>query len=305
MSAFSSSSSNHYHDHPLPYIVPDTSYIPNTSQKLPSLLEQEIVINRSFKTPTCFSPFDYHPSNHLQEKISTPCMQVQTQEGNYSVYSINEHSSSMVAELNPVDQATQVVSQLDKKRKTMDCKVDREGKYKKRKKCDHDGILSKTGEEKKLKLGERKAKKKILNQEQAPTDYVLVRARRGEATDSHSLAERVRRERIGEKMRLLQSLVPGCEKITGKVLVLDEIIKYVQSLQNEVEFLVMKLASLCPLFDYFDSNTPGLENFCNLEFQLPPLSQTYSMELMTTTYTGMEPISTSLLHQQDQRFTFF
>uniref|UniRef100_A0A8R7PF80 BHLH domain-containing protein n=1 Tax=Triticum urartu TaxID=4572 RepID=A0A8R7PF80_TRIUA len=66
-------------------------------------------------------------------------------------------------------------------------------------------------------------------------DYIHVRARRGQATDSHSLAERVRREKIGERMKLLQSLVPSCNKITGKALMLDEIINYVQSLQRQVE----------------------------------------------------------------------
>ncbi|GJN37167.1 hypothetical protein PR202_gb26093 [Eleusine coracana subsp. coracana] len=44
-------------------------------------------------------------------------------------------------------------------------------------------------------------------------DYIHVRARRGQATDSHSLAERVRREKISERMKLLQSLVPGCNKV--------------------------------------------------------------------------------------------
>ncbi|KAG2261172.1 hypothetical protein Bca52824_068251 [Brassica carinata] len=77
-----------------------------------------------------------------------------------------------------------------------------------------------------------------------PKDYIHVRARRGQATDSHSLAERVRREKIGERMKLLQDLVPGCNKVTGKALMLDEIINYVQSLQRQVEFLSMKLSSV-------------------------------------------------------------
>ncbi|KAL7176313.1 hypothetical protein ACSBR2_029790 [Camellia fascicularis] len=44
-------------------------------------------------------------------------------------------------------------------------------------------------------------------------DYIHVRARRGQATDSHSLAERARREKIGERMKILQDLVPGCNKV--------------------------------------------------------------------------------------------
>ncbi|GFY89702.1 cryptochrome-interacting basic-helix-loop-helix 1 [Actinidia rufa] len=68
-------------------------------------------------------------------------------------------------------------------------------------------------------------------------DYIHVRARRGQATDSHSLAERVckEREKISERMKYLQDLVPGCNKITGKAGMLDEIINYVQSLQRQVE----------------------------------------------------------------------
>ncbi|KAK2965918.1 hypothetical protein RJ640_005334 [Escallonia rubra] len=46
-----------------------------------------------------------------------------------------------------------------------------------------------------------------------PKDYIHVRARRGQATDSHSLAERARREKISERMKILQDLVPGCNKV--------------------------------------------------------------------------------------------
>lgn len=45
----------------------------------------------------------------------------------------------------------------------------------------------------------------------------------------------VRREKISERMKYLQDLVPGCNKITGKAGMLDEIINYVQSLQRQVE----------------------------------------------------------------------
>ncbi|KAK1682105.1 hypothetical protein QYE76_042953 [Lolium multiflorum] len=75
-------------------------------------------------------------------------------------------------------------------------------------------------------------------------DYIHVRARRGQATDSHSLAERARREKISERMKMLQDLVPGCNKVVGKASVLDEIINYVQALQRQVEFLSMKLEAV-------------------------------------------------------------
>ncbi|KAL7145377.1 hypothetical protein ABFS83_07G079000 [Erythranthe nasuta] len=88
-----------------------------------------------------------------------------------------------------------------------------------------------------------------INTKEAPKDYIHVRARRGQATDAHSLAERVRREKISERMKFLQDLVPGCNKVTGKAVMLDEIINYVQSLQRQVEFLSMKLATVNPRMD--------------------------------------------------------
>ncbi|XP_073309346.1 uncharacterized protein [Primulina huaijiensis] len=92
-------------------------------------------------------------------------------------------------------------------------------------------------------------------------DYIHVRARRGQATDSHSLAERVRREKISERMKYLQDLVPGCNKITGKAGMLDEIINYVQSLQRQVEFLSMKLAVMNPRLDFETDNYLAKEMF--------------------------------------------
>ncbi|CAL5385568.1 unnamed protein product [Camellia sinensis] len=92
----------------------------------------------------------------------------------------------------------------------------------------------------------KQAKDNSSNGDASKENYIHVRARRGQATNSHSLAERVRRERISERMKLLQELVPGCNKITGKAVMLDEIINYVQSLQQQVEFLSMKLATVNP-----------------------------------------------------------
>ncbi|XVF65389.1 hypothetical protein PTKIN_Ptkin09bG0244700 [Pterospermum kingtungense] len=97
--------------------------------------------------------------------------------------------------------------------------------------------------------GNQKQSKENAKPPEPPKDYIHVRARRGQATDSHSLAERVRREKISERMKFLQDLVPGCNKVTGKAVMLDEIINYVQSLQRQVEFLSMKLATVNPRMD--------------------------------------------------------
>ncbi|XP_039682567.1 transcription factor bHLH60 isoform X2 [Medicago truncatula] len=84
--------------------------------------------------------------------------------------------------------------------------------------------------EKKVKLSSKKSKSIAAdensgNGEELP--YVHVRVRRGQATDSHSLAERARREKINARMKLLQELVPGCNKI-----------------------LSMKLAAVNPIIDF-------------------------------------------------------
>ncbi|KAL3841226.1 hypothetical protein ACJIZ3_025817 [Penstemon smallii] len=105
--------------------------------------------------------------------------------------------------------------------------------------------------EKKVKESGKKSKKVVTNEHsEEKLPYVHVRARRGQATDSHSLAERARREKINARMKLLQELVPGCNKISGTAMVLDEIINHVQALQREVEFLSMRLAAVNPNIDF-------------------------------------------------------
>ncbi|XP_076901194.1 bHLH transcription factor RHL1-like [Bidens hawaiensis] len=77
-----------------------------------------------------------------------------------------------------------------------------------------------------------------------------VRARRGQATDPHSIAERLRRERIAERMKSLQELVPNANK-ADKASMLDEIIEYVKFLQLQVKVLSMSrmggVAAVAPL----------------------------------------------------------
>ncbi|KAL6956745.1 hypothetical protein U1Q18_044583 [Sarracenia purpurea var. burkii] len=117
-------------------------------------------------------------------------------------------------------------------------KDEREVKGKKAKKC-NGGVVKKGEKEKKTRGGGNYKIKEdleiISEDKKVPTEYVYVRARRGKATSKHSLAERVRRQKISERMNHLQALVPGCDQVTGKLLLLDHIINYVQSLQNQVE----------------------------------------------------------------------
>ncbi|CAL9161381.1 unnamed protein product [Musa hybrid cultivar] len=90
-----------------------------------------------------------------------------------------------------------------------------------------------------------------------------VRARRGQATDPHSIAERLRRERIAERMKALQELVPNGNK-TDKALMLDEIIDYVKFLQLQVKVLSMSrlggAAAVAPLVaDMSSENGAGVD----------------------------------------------
>lgn len=103
-----------------------------------------------------------------------------------------------------------------------------------------------------------KRMKSSEKEEEKPKGVVHVRARRGQATDSHSLAERVRRGKINERLKCLQDIVPGCRKTMGMAVMLDEIINYVRSLQNQVDFLSMKLTAASTFHD-FNSDTDAIE----------------------------------------------
>ncbi|XP_059457190.1 transcription factor HBI1-like [Corylus avellana] len=120
----------------------------------------------------------------------------------------------------------------------------------KRIKGDAEGVESAASEK---SCGETSQENSMALVVQKP-DYIHVRARRGQATDSHSLAERARREKINNKMKYLQDMVPGCSRILGRAGMLDEIINYVQSLHRQVEFLSMKLAALNPQLEINTDN---------------------------------------------------
>ncbi|KAK6788925.1 hypothetical protein RDI58_012724 [Solanum bulbocastanum] len=83
---------------------------------------------------------------------------------------------------------------------------------------------------------------------------------KGVSTSGNGLA---RREKISERMKVLQDIVPGCNKVIGKALVLDEIINYIQSLQHQVEFLSMKLEAV-------NSKMPSIEGYPSKDFGQQP-----------------------------------
>lgn len=62
--------------------------------------------------------------------------------------------------------------------------------------------------------------------------------KRSRAAEVHNLSERRRRDRINERMRALQELIPNCNK-TDKASMLDEAIEYLKSLRMQVQIMSM------------------------------------------------------------------
>ncbi|MBA0559311.1 hypothetical protein Golob_016278 [Gossypium lobatum] len=133
--------------------------------------------------------------------------------------------------------------------------------------------------------GRGKSAKSNGKEEEKPKEVVHVRARRGQATNSHCSriqfmerdvltgvdkylqnsekvilfsAKQVRRGKINERLRSLQDIVPGCYRNMGMAVMLDEIINYVQFLQNQIEFLSMKLTAASACHD-FNSDSDDME----------------------------------------------
>ncbi|KAL6961973.1 hypothetical protein U1Q18_036931 [Sarracenia purpurea var. burkii] len=65
-----------------------------------------------------------------------------------------------------------------------------------------------------------------------------VRAKRGCATHPRSIAERVRRTRISDRIRKLQELVPNMDKQTNTADMLEEAVEYVKFLQKQIQELM-------------------------------------------------------------------
>ncbi|XP_073124507.1 transcription factor PHYTOCHROME INTERACTING FACTOR-LIKE 13-like [Henckelia pumila] len=78
-------------------------------------------------------------------------------------------------------------------------------------------------------------------------------ARRSRVAEVHNLSERRRRDRINEKMRALQELIPHSHK-SDKASMLDEVIEYMKSLQSQIQFMWMgsQMAQMV---------LPGIQNY--------------------------------------------
>uniref|UniRef100_A0A2P2IKN5 Transcription factor PIF1-like isoform X2 n=2 Tax=Rhizophora mucronata TaxID=61149 RepID=A0A2P2IKN5_RHIMU len=76
---------------------------------------------------------------------------------------------------------------------------------------------------------------------------------RSRAAEVHNLSERRRRDRINEKMRALQELIPRCNK-SDKASMLDEVIQYLKSLQSQVQMMSIGCSMVPMMF-------PGVQQY--------------------------------------------
>ncbi|PWA82746.1 Basic helix-loop-helix leucine zipper transcription factor [Artemisia annua] len=77
--------------------------------------------------------------------------------------------------------------------------------------------------------------------------------KRSRAAEVHNLSERRRRDRINEKMKALQELIPRCNK-SDKASMLDEAIEYLKSLQMQVQMMSMGCGMVPMMF-------PGVQQY--------------------------------------------
>ncbi|KAJ4829571.1 hypothetical protein Tsubulata_031622 [Turnera subulata] len=84
-----------------------------------------------------------------------------------------------------------------------------------------------------------------------------IRAKRGCATHPRSIAERVRRTRISERMRKLQELVPNMDKQTNTADMLDLAVEYIKDLQKQYKTLSDSRANCKCLSEQKTSTEPA------------------------------------------------
>lgn len=85
----------------------------------------------------------------------------------------------------------------------------------------------------------------VASQEKSPTLNRSTSAKRTRAAEIHNQSERRRRNKINEKMRALQELIPNANK-TDKASMLDEAIEYVKMLQAQLQLMSARTGMIVP-----------------------------------------------------------
>ncbi|XVF50570.1 hypothetical protein PTKIN_Ptkin04bG0111700 [Pterospermum kingtungense] len=202
-------------DDPIPTTMESPDQFTHLNHNHQSVIENTALNYQSFL------PFS---SDNL---LSNPAIEIPSNWSDNLPAFIHHSTHSSVSAAQPINITAKTEFQESKKRKSLDLSETSS-------RNSSSPQVPQTGIKRRNNSGRGK-RAKSNEEEEKPKEVVHVRARRGQATDSHSLAERVRRGKINERLRCLQDIVPGCYKTMGMAVMLDEIINYVQSLQNQVE----------------------------------------------------------------------
>ncbi|PKU81091.1 transcription factor PHYTOCHROME INTERACTING FACTOR-LIKE 13 isoform X1 [Dendrobium catenatum] len=141
-------------------------------------------------------------------------------------------------------------------------------------------------------LEETKCRNEDLEQEPVEANKHAQRtspSRRSRAAEVHNLSERRRRDRINEKMRALQELIPHCNK-SDKASMLDEAIEYLKSLQLQVQIMWMGSGMAPMMF-------PGVQQYMSRmgigmgHPPFPPIQNPLQLPGSTVTNDSIQSIS--------------
>ncbi|KAL9168975.1 hypothetical protein ABFS82_04G048900 [Erythranthe guttata] len=99
--------------------------------------------------------------------------------------------------------------------------------------------------------------------------------KRSRAAEVHNLSERRRRDRINEKMKALQELIPRCNK-SDKASMLDEAIEYMKSLQMQLQMMSMGCGMVPMMY-------PGMQQY------MPTMLMGMGMNRPMMPYPSMVP----------------
>ncbi|GFZ03934.1 basic helix-loop-helix (bHLH) DNA-binding superfamily protein [Actinidia rufa] len=181
--------------------------------------------------------FQFYPSESLHQipVDESSCLEngtIVNNEPSVANFKQSPDNSLVVDKPEIGEQVTQKVASMDKKRKIRDgsslSPAQAKGKKKQIRKCN--GVMKNGDDDGENKRKDnKKDENKVL--EEAPTGYIHVRARRAKQQTATALQRgskrrrsafvvqilykkvvNVRREKISERMKLLQGLVPGCDK---------------------------------------------------------------------------------------------
>ncbi|KAG6533584.1 hypothetical protein ZIOFF_007459 [Zingiber officinale] len=116
--------------------------------------------------------------------------------------------------------------------------------------------------------------------------------RRSRAAEVHNLSERRRRDRINEKMKALQELIPHCNK-TDKASMLDEAIEYLKSLQLQVQMMWMGSGMASMMFPGVQQYIPGIGMGMGHHGSMPPIPTAVQLPRVPLVNQPVHPASSA------------